>query len=472
MALFLLKWRHLEQRKFLKVLPMDIEGIDAGSSISSNGSKLLDSFPIEVVVNVLKHVGSPKDILNFALASKACYNTAFAFIYRNVDWTIGPARSGMRAAAMRSVAFLLANPEILSVTHALRVSEKKLDASRDTKLSLDYSLNEVPTQPPRKLPNWHIAHAAQLPVNRTFPDTFHAMNVILQLLPRFSGLRELTLRSITLPRTFYQSIHALSDLNLRRVTIRYCRLTTRYPAGYDPATLQLTELTIFNVYAKIRKVRALLKLARSPMLRTLRLDRTIERGLGSLVAYGLPPSVHTLELDWRGNAQPGRNSCELLYFFLNSCKFVRHLELTDMGKLEAMENYPQGRRLKSTALPSLTSITVPVTYLELLLPGRAIDSVTITDTTLRETSSMSPILKFLTVDEIAEVLRIMQNSSITLSSLKFNLKTWDKELFYMLATKQGKLKELQVSFQYGEIDDVSLFSSTHIFMHSNTCIYT
>ncbi|KAL5532064.1 hypothetical protein ACEPAF_5628 [Sanghuangporus sanghuang] len=411
----------------------------------------LSKIPVELIENILTLIGRPRDILSFALASKACYNTALTLMYHYVDWTIGPIYPRLREAALRSAQFLREHPSLLAATRVLRVSERKFVRINDTKLFLDYSYNEAPVQPARKV--WHRNGPSLQAQNRSFPETFQATNVVLKLLPRFTGLIELTLRSITLPRTFYQSLHALSSSQLRRLTIRHCRLSTRYPAGYDPSQLQLTELTVFHVHSRLAKLKSLIKLARSHSLRILRLDRSMGRALGSLIANGLPPSVHTLELDWRANGQPSRRCCELLFFFLNNCRYVRHIELTDMGKLDSFDSYPANKRLKPNALPSLTSIAVPVPYLEMLLMGRAIDSITITDTTLRETSTMSPMLKFLTVDEISDVLNTLQRASISLQSLKFNLRTWDKELFYMLARKQSKLKELHVAYQYGEVDD-------------------
>ncbi|KAI5120288.1 hypothetical protein M0805_005345 [Coniferiporia weirii] len=403
--------------------------------------------PFEVMEHILGHVPSSKDILSFALSSRTCYEYALPALYRKVDWIVGYNQPQKCAATMRGMNFLLAHPDLLSMVKSLRVSEKKYDVGNDVKLPLDFSRAEMPMQHTRK-----VAFGSTM-AERNFPQTFHMMNTVLAVLPSFRGLTELTLRSITLPRTFYQSVHALSDSGLRVLTLRYVRPSTRYPRGYDPRTLRLTELSIYYVYTRLPKLKALLKLARSPVLHTLRLDRTLERALGSLTAYGLPPSVHSLELDFRGPSSSGHAPFELLFFFLNSCKHVRHLELTDMGKLDGIEQYPMRMRLAFDALPSLTSITVPVAYLDFLLPGRTIDSLTITDVTLRESSHITPMLRFLRVDDIADILRSLQNASVSLRSLSFNLRKWDKELFYMLAAKQGKLRELHIAYQYGEIND-------------------
>ncbi|KAL5504747.1 hypothetical protein ACEPAH_7410 [Sanghuangporus vaninii] len=451
-----------DQAYFLKRFFMDVHALEVRLTKQVAETKenvcFLSKIPVELIENILTLIGCSRDILSFALASKACYNTALTLMYHNVDWTIGPIYPRLREAALRSAQFLRDHPGLLASTRVLRVSERKFVRINDTKLFLDNSYNEAPVQPARKVRRWndpplHAQNRSSPEACRSFPETFQVTNVVLKLLPRFTGLIELTLRSITLPRTFYQSLHALSSSQLRRLTIRHCCLSTRYPAGYDPSQLQLTELTLFHVHSRLAKLKSLIKLARSHSLRILRLDRSMGRALGSLIANGLPPSIHTLELDWRGNGQPGRQSCELLFFFLNNCRYIRHIELTDMGKLDSFDSYPADKRLKPNALPSLTSIAVPVPYLEMFLVGRAIDSITITDTTLRETSTMSPLLKFLTVDEISDVLNTLQRASISLQSLKFNLRTWDKELFYMLARKQSKLKELHVAYQYGEVDD-------------------
>ena len=441
-------------QSFSQIMDADIMDVDISrKQAMKEDACFLNKLPVEIIENILTLVWRPRDILNFALSSRACYNTALALMYQRVDWTVGPMYPRLREAAIRSAVFLLARPGLFSSTRVLRVSEKKFIRNNDTKLFLDSSYAEAPLQPARKVQNWNGAPVyAQ---NRSFPETFKTMNLLLKILPRFTGLVELTLRSITLPRTFYQSIHALSDLQLRRLTIRHCRLSTRYPAGFDPSRLQLTELTLFHLHSRTAKLKALLKLARGQTLRVFRFDRSVERAISSLAAFGLPPSVHSLEVDWRGNIQPNRQSYGLLFFFLNTCKYVRHIELTDMGKLESFDSYPAHKRLNPNALPSLTSIAVPVPYLDLFVTGRAIDSITITDTTLRETSAMYPMLKFLTVDEISDVLNILQRASLSLQSLKFNLRTWDKELFYMLSRKQNKLRELHVAYQYGEVDDVS-----------------
>ncbi|KAH8115399.1 hypothetical protein DFH11DRAFT_1589181 [Phellopilus nigrolimitatus] len=396
--------------------------------------------PFEVIEQILNYVPTSKDILNFALASKNCYAHAVPVLYRSVDWVLG-------------MAFLLAHPDLLTVTRSLRVSEKKYAVGGDTKLCIDNPHDESPSRP-TDMKNFELNA-----MHNNYPQMFHTTTTVLSVLPRFTGLTELILRSITLPRTFYQSVHALSDSNLRRLTLRYCRLTSRYPRGYDPATLRLTELTIFHIYARLPKLKALLKLSWSTTLRTLRLDRSTELALGSLAAHGLPSSVRAVELDFRGPAPAGRRMLEYLFPFLNSCKHVQHLELADMGKLDAIGQYPSHKRLAVNSLPSLTSIAVPTVYLDLLLFGRAIDSLTITDTTNRDPSHMAPIARFLTVDGIAEVLRILRGASISLQSFKFNLKTWDKELFYMLAAKQSQLKELHVTYQYGEPDDGHNFDS-------------
>ncbi|THH08039.1 hypothetical protein EW145_g2976 [Phellinidium pouzarii] len=405
------------------------------------------SVPFEVMEHILKHASTSKDILNFALASKDCYSHALQMLYRKVDWVVGHTYPQKCAAALHGMEFLLAYPDLFSAVRSLRVSERRYEAGSDTKLPLDFSRFEMPIQPARKVGSGPLTR------EHSFPQTFHTTNTVLAILPRFTGLTELTLRSVSLPRTFYQSVHVLSDAGLRVLTLRHVRPTTRYPRGYDPATLRLTEISIFSAHTKLPKLKALLKLARIPTLRTLRLDRTLERALGSLAAHGLPPSVRSLELDFRGASSSGHAPFELLFFFLNSCRYVRHLELADMGKLDGIEQYPMRMRLAFDALPSLTSITVPVGYLDLLLPGRAIDSLTITDGTIRETSTITPLVRFLRVDDISDILKTLQKASVSLQSLKFNLRVWDKELFYMLAARQRNLKELHVAYQYGEITD-------------------
>ena len=408
----------------------------------------LDSIPTEVLMSIICFLPT-KDILKFALSSKKNYNVALPLLYCELNWRVGKDRlDGKHSSVLRNIEFLNGHPELYLVVKNLQITEKRHQLEDNTKLYPDPSFDEDP---------YNISSFGRV-AGYEFKSTHELTNRVTRFLPRFEGLTELTLRSITLPRTFYQSIHTLSSMCLRRLIIRHCRLTTRYPKGYSPLDLRLTELTIFRIDATasrvlvaVRKLRALLKLAQCPTLRLLRLDRTVNRAVGALVAHGIPPSIHTLELDW-GTHRYSDQNCGNLFLLLNKCKFIRHLELTDIGRI----HYHSGdQRLSSKALPYLTSLKIPVIYVGLFLQSSPIDTLIITDSVSRDSMNLHLIPKCLKLAEISSMLDALQNSNVHLRSLKFNLRYWDKEVFYMLSEKQGMIKELSIGYQYGEIDDVS-----------------
>ena len=75
---------------------------------------------------------------------------------------------------------------------------------------------------------------------------------------------------------------------------------------------------------------------------------------------------------------------------------------------------------------------------------------------VRDGSQSPPLIKFLTVDDIGSLLKMLQVAGVKLRSLKFNLRMFERELFYMLAAKQSQIAELCIAYQYGETSDVSL----------------
>lgn len=390
--------------------------------------------PYEVVEHILRHLHKTKDLLNLAKSSKRCYQLALPCLYRHVNLVMG---------RLRTYPSLATNLKLHTAARSLRVCSRSTNPATDHKLPLIPSIKDNP------------ANLSKKPFGKVDRAVFKHAQTTLCLLPHFQNLQSITLRGVPLPRSFYQSLHVLA--RLERLTLRACRLTTRYPRGYDPGTLGITELTLLQMRqneTSLPKLKGLLKLARSQALRTLRMDRSMEIALSSLVEYGLPHTLQRLELDFRGTVPRGRKPFELLFKFLNSCKHIRHLELTDMGKLDGLMEYPIRMQLRRDALPCLTSLTIPSAYVGLFTRSRNINSLTITDVV----ANHPPLTKHMELKDVASILRLLQISSITLESLKFNFNWWDKELFYMLAAMTNMVKELVITYQQGLPDDVNYFT--------------
>ena len=425
---------------------------------------VLSDLPYDVKAGILWNLVDSRDILNMAVASKHFYELAMPSLFRHIDWVVGFNQEERNPkATLEAVQFLKQHPEFTSATQTLRISEKNSGSETDVRLPMNYSIKELPSLPGRR---------QYRSMDETFPKTFDVTLQTFTLLPKFTNLRVLTLRSVSLPRNFYQTVHDLSvNHQLRSVTLRWCRLTTRYPRGYDPAELQLKELTILQVWhgplTSLAKLKAVLKLARSQTLKTLRIDRSVEPALDSLSQYGLPPSVENLELDFRGNPQRWRRSFEGLFKFLNKCNHVRHLEMTDMGKLDGIWEYPPSLKLKPSSLPSMTSYKGPAAYLGLFVSQRPVDTITITDIV----ANHPPVVKYMRMDDVVDILQLLKHSSISPQTLRFNIKEWDRELFYMLSVKMRNAKELYVCYQAGEPDDVSCFRSFTIALARALIVY-
>lgn len=421
--------------------------LDSFLEMANNVSTLSD-LPYDVKSGILVKLKDTRDILNVALTSHHFYDLAMPFLFRNVNWIVGFNQEERSPnATLEAVRFLCRHPEFLSATQSLRISEKNSGPDTDIRLPMNYSIREFPSLPGRR--------QCRL-MDETFPPTFNMTQQTLSLLPFFTNLREMTLRSISLPRDFYQSVYELStNHQLRSITLRWCRLTTRFPRGYDPSMLQLRDLTILQVchgpLTSLGKLKAVLKLARSQTLNTLRIDRSVEPALESLAQYGLPRSLENLELDFRGNAQRWRRSFEGLFRFLNNCFFVKHLELTDMGKLEGVRDYPSALKLKPDSLPSMVSFKGPASYLGLFVPCRPVNTITITDVI----TNHPPVVKYMKMEDVVEILQLLKRSRISLQTFRFNIRQWDRELFYMLSVMMRKALELYICYQAGVPDDVS-----------------
>ncbi|KLO13672.1 hypothetical protein SCHPADRAFT_852241 [Schizopora paradoxa] len=400
--------------------------------------------PVETVEQILEELGYSKDILHFAQASRRCLQLAYPCLYRKLSLVISAANASSNELTRRT---LLANPQLCEFPRSLRLSQKKYPPASDSLLPCNWTAN-------RESPL--LAHSNILGCFRDpgFEATFESTNSIMALLPRFSTLQELTLRSMTLPKTFYQIIHSLSDMSLRRLVVRACRLSSRYPQGYNPANLQLEELTLIQVAQGARtskgKIKAIMKLARSPYLTYLKLDQSVERALESYGAYGVPPSLHTLVVDFRSpSVRPDRGALMQLFKFMGKCYHVKDLQITDMGKLDGIIDVPGHMRLQPEALPTLSSITAPLAYLGLFVMGRPIKSISVLDVLV----NYPPIVKHLKMDDIADTLIMLKTAKITLETIQFNIKEWDKEIIYMLSEMSPNIKEINIAYASGQPDD-------------------
>ncbi len=400
--------------------------------------------PVETVEQILEELGYSKDILHFALVSRRCLQLAYPSLYRNMNLVINALSASSNEQACKT---LLSHPELFEVTRSLRISEKKYLPTSDSLLPCNWTgAREAP-----------LAHPG--PIGRSseagFEATFEMTNRFMVLLPNFTTLQELTLRSITLPKTFFQIIHALSDMSLRRLIIRACRLSSRYPRGYDPAGLHLEELSLVQVVQGTRtskaKIKAILKLARSPFLTYLKIDQSVERALESYATYGVPVSLYTLVVDFRSpSVRPERGALIQLFKFLGKCYHVKELQISDMGKLEGILDFPRHTRLPSQALPRLSSITAPLAYLGLFVMGRPIKSVSVLDVLV----NYPPIVKHLKVDDIAESLVMLKAAKVDLDGIQFNVKEWDKEIIYMLSEMSPNIRDISIAYACGQPDDV------------------
>lgn len=488
-------------------VPMQDPILLSHQAFFTNGSERLSL--LNVHFEVLEYIVlllPPQDLLRFAQSSKACYDLALPLLYRNLDLVVGinplpnkkqhasmSSDASKRnkdshkaaAASMRCTNFLLSQPVLLASVRHLRVSERRWDSAfsgYDIRLPLESGFGELPAEPPRSRGRRHdttwnpfhflipqnrfperLREFMRPPVSSTYAQTFQAINSTLAILPHLVHLTNLTLRTITLPKNFFPSIQALAEFgNLRVLTLRHVRATSHYPRVFDPTALRLTELNLFGIYARTSPLKAILKLARSSTLTKLRLDRSLERALKSLITFGLPPSVIHLALDFRGvSANPvlERTPLAPMFTFLNACgAYIEHLELVDVGKVDNISQYPASMRLARNAFPRLNSLAVPPAALAMILPelGCSLEHLTLTDIAVRDGSQSAPLIKFLTVEDISSLLKMLQVAGVKLRSLKFNLRTFERELFYMLAAKQKNITELCIAYQYGETNDVSL----------------
>lgn len=203
-----------------------------------------------------------------------------------------------------------------------------------------------------------------------------------------------------------------------------------------------------GVKTSVAKLKAILKLARSPALQLLQIDRTLEPALDALIQNGIPPSMHTLTLDFRGpSTREHGKPFEALFKMLNVAEHVRDLRLTDMGKMENLHEYPRQFRLSPCAVPSLQSLSSPLSYLSLFSKGRPIKRLTFVDILVNH----PPVVKHTTVEDVAETLQTFGG----LDAIQFNLRDWDKEVFYMLSGKLNRAREIRITYRNGGPDDVS-----------------
>jgi len=334
------------------------------------------------------------------------------------------------------------------MTSRLRISEKGHEVEGDKELAgLFPSTRECPL----------VVRKCPLPTDTNFRMVHQMTSRFSELLPHFSALQELTLRSLTLPKDFFQTVHTLSDKSLRRLYIRACRLTMRYPRGYDPATLRLTDLTLLLVtqgqYTSKAKIKAVVKLARSPILRNFSFDRSIEAGIGSLIDYGVPKSLRGVVIDFRSlNPTSGLTALDLVFKFLTAAETVVHMTVADTGKLEGYLNLFHNTRLPAKALPNLKGIHLPGAYIDMFVPGRPVNEVTLMDVGTGHPQSA----RYLKLEDIATSFKGLRASRLPLEKIKFNLRAWDSEVLYLLREMAPRLKEISIVFGTGGPADVSL----------------
>lgn len=476
---------------------------DTAYSFSTYGTGLV-SLPMEVLEHIILTL-PPQDILSFALTSKLYHANILPLLYRDLDLVVGVSplvkrqnsfasfdvskqrsKAAVKAvtASIRCVNFMHSRPELLASVRRLHVSEKRwntqINNGRDSRLPPENGIAEMPAEPPRTHGRgdtaWNAIHflihqeriparlreLIQQPVSSMYPHTFQATNHTLAILPHLIHLTHLTLRTITLPKSFFSNIQTLAEFgNLRTLTLRHVRVTSRYPRIFDPTALRLSELTLVGIYARLGPLKAILKLARAGTLKKLRLDRSLERAFNSLMAFGLPPSVAYLALDFRTNSvnlNQERTVLAPMFKLLNACgSFVEHLELINIGKADNISQYAVKLHLEKEMFPHLHALTIPPAALSMISPriGESLEKLTLTDVAVRDGPQLPPLIKYLTLDDVKTLLRMLQKAGIKLKSLKFNLRLFERELIYVLAAKQQQLTELCIAYQYGDINDVS-----------------
>ncbi|TDL18062.1 hypothetical protein BD410DRAFT_793756 [Rickenella mellea] len=275
------------------------------------------------------------------------------------------------------------------------------------------------------------------------------------LIPHFTHLHTITLRSVSLPRDFYETLHGLHG-TLRSVLVRGCRLTSPYPKTLDPADLIRLEELMFvqiafdaNLDRRLpscspRKLKSLLKLARAPNLRVLTLDRSVEAALPSLGPF-LPATLHTVRLDFRGTSPPRRRPAVALFQFFSFLTMVRRLEMTEIH----LSTEPEGGVGKYFRghLMSLEELVAPMAYVHALFcEGRNIRRVSIVDAPAKN----PPLIGFCNVSDVETALAHLGTG---IEHVEFNLKQWDKEALYMLSIMAPRVRVIKIAFCVGGVDD-------------------
>ncbi len=421
------------------------------------------SLPLEVQDNILDHVVAPSDLLHLSLVCHKCYDLALLVLYRKLNWTIGESSHGH--ASRRAGDYVRANPQLARAVKSLRLSGKKSSPESDYCVPWSWSAaREDPEMPADDIieilhphmqfhiPAWHLNGHHQ-------PEFAHLVRLTQDMtdtMPILTNLVELTLRSITLPPNIFYSIHALAD-SLRTVTIRSCLLTSRYPPELDPTTLNITELTLLNLTSGSVMIRniieGIVQLARSSRLRTLRIDRSLEIALDSLISYGVPDTLHTLICDFRSHPyHSSRRNVPSLLNFLNACVTVEDLAITDLDVATRTTDIVARLQPMKDAFPNLRIITAPLLVVRIFASRRTLRSITICDTA----NVNPPLLVQTRLREIELHLKGIKDASIPLEHLALNIKECDMELMYMLSSMIPSLRQLSIVYGQGEFDDVSL----------------
>ena len=264
--------------------------------------------PPELIDQILLLLSNPSDHLHVALTCQLALFYALPHLYKDVNWHISGTETQEFEPCQQAVGFLLEHPNLWDCVRSLTLSEKRTSETRPTgAVAQFYGPNNVGNAGAGSgvSSEGPLIRRPQRYGDPWFSSVHKATLWAWTTVDKFTHISTLTLYSITLPTNFYHTIRTISP-SLRCLTLRSVRLTSCYPTSLgDPFEYnKIEDLTLLQVvqgpYTSVAKIKGVLRLARSHTLRKLRIDRSVELGVDSFIAAGIPTTLHTLICDFRG----------------------------------------------------------------------------------------------------------------------------------------------------------------------------
>ncbi|KAG1747294.1 hypothetical protein EDD22DRAFT_808750, partial [Suillus occidentalis] len=256
---------------------------------------------------------------------------------------------------------------------------------------------------------------------------------LLTQVASFASLRQLVFRGMLLPRDLHSILRDLP--NLRDLAVVHC--TVHFAGVYidvDHTSLKLQSLTLLDIRAVFpsndddtnpRNPRTRLRmLAKVPTIRTLTYDHTV--WLHRIFTSSSPsPPLTALDVKFpihkdRPRAPPG---------------FISFLETLPSLRTLILRNHVPALSLSPRALPALCAISVPLSTISSICPGRSITKLDI-----RDEAVLTPLYQAFA--EVHSHLSRVQEFSLFVGD-------WDDEVVLAIVARFPNLTKLQVRYARG-----------------------